>query len=216
MNKLSLKIEHLSKCYDYPVLNDINLKMDNSDFISIIGSSGAGKSTLMNIVGLIENYDSGLYEFNDIVIKNNKDYAKMRTDNIGFVFQSYNLIPQLSCKENILLPLVYSKKRVEEKEIERLAELLDIKKILGQRVNVLSGGEKQRVAMARSLILDPCLLIADEPTGNLDEENRNIICDLLAEENRKGRGILVITHDETVASRAKSILRLEKGVLKKV
>lgn len=216
MNKLSLNVEHLSKSYNYPVLKDINLHMDNYDYISIVGSSGAGKSTLMNILGLVESYDSGIYEFNGTKIKKNKDYAKLRIDNIGFIFQSYNLISQLSCRENILLPLVYKRKKIEEKEIERLADLLDIRKLLEQKVNVLSGGEKQRVAIARSLILNPCLLIADEPTGNLDEENKKIICNLLEEENKKGRGILLITHDDDVAACAKTMLRLEEGVLKKV
>ncbi len=216
MNKLSLNVERLSKSYNYTVLKDINLHMENYDYISIVGTSGAGKSTLMNILGLVESYDSGIYEFNGTKIKKNKDYAKLRIDNIGFIFQSYNLISQLSCRENILLPLVYKRKKIEEKEIERLADLLDIRKLLEQKVNVLSGGEKQRVAIARSLILNPCLLIADEPTGNLDEENKKIICNLLEEENKKGRGILLITHDDDVAACAKTMLRLEEGVLKKV
>ena len=111
------------------------------------------------------------------------------------------------------MPAVYKRKKIEDKELERLAELLNITKLLDQRVNVLSGGEKQRVAIARSLILDPCLLIADEPTGNLDEKNRKIICNLLEEENKKGRGIILITHDDEMAVSAKTMLRLEKGVL---
>ncbi|MEE1304271.1 MAG: ABC transporter ATP-binding protein [Agathobacter sp.] len=213
MNKLNLNIEHLKKSFSYPVLRDINLHMTNSDYISIVGSSGAGKSTLMNIIGLIETYDEGKYEFNGTVIRSNKDYAKLRIENIGFIFQNYNLISQLSCKDNILLPAVYKRKKIEDKELERLAELLNITKLLDQRVNVLSGGEKQRVAIARSLILDPCLLIADEPTGNLDEKNRKIICNLLDEENKKGRGIILITHDDEMAVSAKTMLRLEKGVL---
>ena len=213
MNKLNLNIEHLKKSFSYPVLRDINLHMTNSDYISIVGSSGAGKSTLMNIIGLIETYDEGKYEFNGTVIRSNKDYAKLRIENIGFSFQNYNLISQLSCKDNILLPAVYKRKKIEDKELERLAELLNITKLLDQRVNVLSGGEKQRVAIARSLILDPCLLIADEPTGNLDEKNRKIICNLLEEENKKGRGIILITHDDEMAVSAKTMLRLEKGVL---
>ena len=213
MNKLNLNIEHLKKSFSYPVLRDINLHMTNSDYISIVGSSGAGKSTLMNIIGLIETYDAGKYEFNGTVIRSNKDYAKLRIENIGFIFQNYNLISQLSCKDNILLPAVYKRKKIEDKELERLAELLNITKLLDQRVNVLSGGEKQRVAIARSLILDPCLLIADEPTGNLDEKNRKIICNLLEEENKKGRGIILITHDDEMAVSAKTMLRLEKGVL---
>ena len=213
MNKLNLNIEHLKKSFSYPVLRDINLHMTNSDYISIVGSSGAGKSTLMNIIGLIETYDEGKYEFNGTVIRSNKDYAKLRIENIGFIFQNYNLISQLSCKDNILLPAVYKRKKIEDKELERLAELLNITKLLDQRVNVLSGGEKQRVAIARSLILDPRLLIADEPTGNLDEKNRKIICNLLEEENKKGRGIILITHDDEMAVSAKTMLRLEKGVL---
>lgn len=140
------------------------------------------------------------------------DYSRLRLQNIGFIFQSYNLIPTLSCKENILLPVMYGRSWKQE-NFDRLVDLLQIEHLLSQRVVTLSGGEKQRVAIARSLILDPCLILADEPTGNLDPQNREIIVSLLRHEHQCGRGIILITHDAQTAAAADTILRLEGGVL---
>jgi putative ABC transport system ATP-binding protein len=164
----------------------------------------------MNILGLVEDRDDGEFSFNGKNIEKGKDYSALRKASIGFIFQSYNLIPTLTCVENIRMPLLY------EKEIDRSAEWmekLDIVHLKDQRVNTLSGGEKQRVAIARALILDPCLILADEPTGNLDERNSKIIFSILAEEHAQGRGIVLITHDAHSASCAKTILRLEGGEL---
>ena len=202
----------MQKSYHKPVLQDINLEVSNDSYIAIMGSSGSGKSTLLNILGLIEGYDTGQYIFNGEYIRNNIDYADFRLENIGFIFQSYNLIPSLSCKENILLPTLYNRKNAVQ-NLSELVELLDITKLLDQRVNTLSGGEKQRVAIARALILDPCLILADEPTGNLDSTNREIILELLNHEHKKGRGILLITHDDDTAAHAKTTLLLKNGIL---
>jgi len=194
------------------VLTDINLQVTNDSYITIVGKSGSGKSTLLNILGLVEGYDSGSYTFNGTKIHNGVDYARLRLENIGFIFQSYNLISTMSCKENILLPTMYNKRK-QVQSFDELVELLDIGPLLDQRVNTLSGGEKQRVAIARSLILDPCLILADEPTGNLDPKNRDIILNMLQHENKKGRGILLITHDEAIAAQAKTKLTLTGGKL---
>lgn len=212
MKELRLVLEHLKKSYTRPVLTDINLEVTNDSYVTIVGRSGSGKSTMLNILGLVEGYDGGEYRFNGTLIRNGVDYARLRLENIGFIFQSYNLIPTLSCKENILLPLLYNK-RNKVQDFDELVELLDLGPLLSQRVTTLSGGEKQRVAIARSLILDPCLILADEPTGNLDPKNRDLIMNLLRREHEKGRGIILITHDMEVAKSADTVYLLQNGKL---
>lgn len=213
MKELNLQIEHLKKSYARPVLTDVNLHMTNESYVTIVGKSGSGKSTLLNILGLVEDYDGGEYRFQGKIIRRGTDYARLRLENIGFIFQSYNLIPTLSCKENILLPTLYEK-RGSGRNLNDLVELLELGPLLSQRVTTLSGGEKQRVAIARALILDPCLILADEPTGNLDPKNRDIIMDLLRAEHEKGRAVLMITHDMEIARHAESVYLLEEGSLK--
>ena len=213
MNELELKLEHVQKSYTRPVLTDINLTVTNDSYVTIVGKSGSGKSTLLNILGMVEGYDSGQYIFNGTRIKNYMDYSRLRLENIGFIFQSYNLIPTLSCKENIMLPTMYNR-RNSVQDFDELVELLDIEPLLSQRVTTLSGGEKQRVAIARSLILDPCLILADEPTGNLDPKNRDLIMKLLRREHEKGRGIILITHDMEIAKESEETYLLEMGMLK--
>lgn len=208
---INIVLEGVTKQYDRPVLKNICLNVTNYSYVTIVGKSGSGKSTLMNILGLIENFDEGLYKFNDIVIKNDKDYSKLRSENIGFIFQSYNLIPTLTCRENIMLPMLYSNKKPGD--LDEIIRSLDIVDLLDKRVVLLSGGEKQRVAIARALLLNPSLIIADEPTGNLDRVNTQIVLDLLESENKKGRAVIMITHDEAIAKRAKQVFRLENGVL---
>lgn len=212
MTELNLQLSHLQKSYARPVLTDVNLQITNDSYVTIVGKSGSGKSTLLNILGLVEGYDGGEYVFNGVRIRNYVDYAKLRLENIGFIFQSYNLIPTLSCRENILLPTLYNR-RNRVQSFDDLVELLDIGPLLSQRVTTLSGGEKQRVAVARALILDPCLILADEPTGNLDPKNRQLIFQLLRREHQKGRGILLITHDQETARQANLIYTLEDGQL---
>lgn len=212
MTELDIQISHLQKSYLRPVLTDVNLHITNDSYITIVGKSGSGKSTLLNILGLVEGYDAGEYVFNGTRIANGIDYSRLRLENIGFIFQSYNLIPTLSCKENILLPTLYNRKK-QTQDFDELVELLDIGPLLSQRVTTLSGGEKQRVAIARALILDPCLILADEPTGNLDPKNREMIFKLLRREHEKGRGILMITHDAATAAQADQQFALVGGKL---
>ena len=212
MNELSVELRHIGKSYRRPVLKDINLHIDRDSYIAIVGKSGSGKSTLLNILGLLESYDGGEYIFNGIRIRNHTDYAKLRLHYIGFIFQSYNLIPTLTCRENILLPTLYTS-CPKMRSIRELAATLEIEPLLDQSVTTLSGGEKQRVAIARSLILDPCLLLADEPTGNLDPKNRDVIFRLLREEHQRGRAVVLITHDLTAAAEAKTVLELKNGIL---
>lgn len=212
MKELNIEISHLRKSYTRPVLTDVNLTVTNDSYITIMGKSGSGKSTLLNILVLVESYDEGEYVFNGTRIRNYMDYSRLRLENIGFIFQSYNLISTLSCEENILLPTPYNR-RNRTQDFGDLVELLDIGPLLQQRVNTLSGGEKQRVAIARALILDPCLILADEPTGNLDIRNREMIFHLLRREHEKGRGILMITHDADTAAQADTVYTLQNGRL---
>ena len=212
MKELKLILSHIQKSYTRPVLTDVNLEVNNDSYVTIVGKSGSGKSTLLNILGMVEGYDGGEYILNGTKIRNYMDYARLRLENIGFIFQSYNLIPTLSCKENIMLPTMYNR-RNKVQNFEELVELLDIGPLLSQRVATLSGGEKQRVAIARALILDPCLILADEPTGNLDPKNRDLIMGLLRREHEKGRGVILITHDMQIAQEAKTIYLLENGTL---
>ena len=212
MTDLHLQLRHIQKSYLRPVLSNVNLDVTNDSYVTIVGKSGSGKSTMLNILGLVEGYDRGEYWFNGKLIRNGIDYARLRLENIGFIFQSYNLIPTLSCKENILLPTLYNRHN-QEQSFDELVELLDLGPLLSQRVTTLSGGEKQRVAIARSLILDPCLILADEPTGNLDPKNRDIIMNLLRHEHKKGRGIILITHDMDVAKEAETVYLLQDGIL---
>lgn len=212
MTDLHLELKHIQKSYLRPVLSDVNLEVTNDSYVSIVGKSGSGKSTMLNILGLVEGYDAGEYRFNGKLIRNGADYSRLRLENIGFIFQSYNLIPTLSCRENILLPTLYNK-RNKVQSFDELVELLDLGPLLTQRVTTLSGGEKQRVAIARSLILDPCLILADEPTGNLDPKNRDIIMELLRHEHEKGRGVILITHDMDLAHQADTVYLLEGGKL---
>ena len=212
MKELKLTLSHIQKSYTRPVLTDVNLEVTNDSYVTVVGKSGSGKSTLLNILGMVEGYDGGEYVLNGTKIRNYMDYSRLRLENIGFIFQSYNLIPTLSCKENILLPTMYNR-RNKVQSFEEMVELLDIGPLLSQRVATLSGGEKQRVAIARALILDPCLILADEPTGNLDPKNRDLIMGLLRREHEKGRGVILITHDMQIAQEAKTVYLLENGTL---
>ena len=211
IKELKLTLRNIKKDYDKPVLKGISLAADNNSYIAIVGKSGSGKSTLMNILGLVESYDSGEYYFNNVLIKKGKDYHKIRSENIGFIFQSYNLIPTLTCRENIMLPLQYGGKA--STDLEEIINELDIEQLLDKRVVLLSGGERQRIAIARALVLNPNLIIADEPTGNLDTENKERVLSILDKEHKKGRGVILITHDNEVARRAKKIYCLREGIL---
>lgn len=215
MKELDIRISHLSKAYNRPVLTDVDLYITNESYITIVGRSGSGKTTLLNILGLLEDYDSGEYRFNGSLIRSGRDYSKIRSESIGFIFQSYNLIPTLTCRENIFLPTLYCGRKNDRNDFDGLVHNLGLGPLLDQRVTTLSGGEKQRVAIARALILDPCLILADEPTGNLDEKNKNMIFMLLQNEHKKGRGIILITHDHDTAEQAETVYSLTNGVLVK-
>lgn len=209
--QLLIELSKIHKAFSRPVLKGIDFQLQPADFIAIVGKSGSGKSTLMNILGLIEHFDSGNYWFDGELITNKLDYHRKRLEKIGFIFQSYNLIPTMTSRENILLPTLYY--GAPSPVFEELVERLDIQGLLDTDINVLSGGEKQRVAIARALILQPKIIIADEPTGNLDEENKKIVLNLLQEINSSGCAVVLITHDMAIARQAKTILELRDGLL---
>lgn len=201
------------------VLNNLNLKIEQGMFVAITGESGSGKTTLLNILGTLDEPNAGNYVINNVnILKlNSKELANFRNNNIGFVFQEYLLIPYLSVKENICLPVLHKDKK-EKKFFERKAEeiirTLNIEELSDKKSTKLSGGEKQRVSLARALINDPLLILADEPTGNLDNKTAKIVLDHLFKINKKYRvTVVLVTHDKDLLSYADVVLNLEKGKL---
>lgn len=197
------------------VLKDINLIVKQGDFISIMGPSGSGKSTLINILGLLDSKFRGEYKLNGEIIKslNEDQHATLRNNDIGFVFQQFHLIDEYTVRENILLSFLYSEKKANLKYIESLVEDLGLIDKLNEYPNNLSGGQKQRVALIRALAHKPKFLIADEPTGALDEESRDDILQILQNLNNSGTTIIIVTHDEFVANCSKTRYKMRNGHL---
>lgn len=197
------------------VLKNINLIVKQGDFISIMGPSGSGKSTLINILGLLDSEFRGEYKLNGEIIKslNEDQHATLRNNDIGFVFQQFHLIDEYTVRENILLSFLYSEKKANLKYIESLVEDLGLVDKLNEYPNNLSGGQKQRVALIRALAHKPKFLIADEPTGALDEESRDEILQILQNLNNSGTTIIIVTHDEFVANCSKTRYTMRNGHL---
>ncbi|WP_373102082.1 ABC transporter ATP-binding protein [Streptococcus parasanguinis] len=197
------------------VLKNINLIVKQGDFISIMGPSGSGKSTLINILGLLDSEFRGEYKLNGEIIKslNEDQHATLRNNDIGFVFQQFHLIDEYTVRENILLSFLYSEKKANLKYIESLVEDLGLVDKLNEYPNNLSGGQKQRVALIRALAHKPKFLIADEPTGALDEESRDEILQILQNLNDSGTTIIIVTHDEFVANCSKTRYKMRNGHL---
>ena len=181
------------------VLKDINLQIDKGSIITIKGPSGSGKSTLLSIIGTLDNADSGELLINGISVQDNTNFDKLRNKSIGFVFQFHNLISELTLEENVSLPKMIAKEHLDKKELIELFEYFDLKDRMNSFPNDLSGGEKQRVAVMRAIINNPSIIIADEPTGNLDKENALKMMSLFQKLNtEKKLTIIVATHDENV------------------
>lgn len=215
-----IRITNLSKKYltddvETTALNNINLELAEGDFAAIMGASGCGKSTLLNIIGMLDSPSSGEYYFGDQEVGNvsEKKRADIRKNNIGFVFQSFNLIDELNVFENVELPLVYLgvSKSERKKRVEDVLERMGIAHRRKHYPQQLSGGQQQRVAVARAVIATPKLVLADEPTGNLDSQHGNEVMDLLTQLNNAGTTILMVTHSQHDASYAKRIIRLLDG-----
>ena len=200
-------------------LDKVSLKIEEGEFTSIMGPSGSGKSTLMNILGLLDRFDSGRYLLNgtDVSDLSDAELAGIRNKEIGFVFQSFNLMARMNVLENVMLPLVYGKVPYKERR-RRAAEALE-KVGLGNRLehltNEISGGQKQRVAIARAIVNEPSVLMADEPTGNLDSKTTEDIMRIFQELNDEGTTIVMVTHEPEMAEYTKRIVHFRDGVMKK-
>jgi len=217
-----IRIKNLHKSYEMGsnslhVLKGIDFNVNEGELVAIMGSSGSGKSTLLNIIGMLDNYDNGSYELDNILIKDLDETkaANYRNKFLGFVFQSFNLINYKSAVENVVLPLYYQ--GIKRKEREKIAiEYLDnvgLKNWASHLPSELSGGQKQRVAIARAMVSKPKVLLADEPTGALDSKTSSEVMSLIQEINNSGKTILVVTHEEDIAKMCKRIVRLKDGVI---
>ncbi|MCI4671080.1 MAG: ABC transporter ATP-binding protein [Bacteroidia bacterium] len=220
-----IKLENIAKVYQMGkikihALRDISIEIKSNEYVAIMGPSGSGKSTLMNVLGCLDSPTGGSYWLNgtDVSKMSDRELANIRNQEIGFVFQTFNLLPRYSSLENVALPLVYaglSKK-------DRLAQAREILGSvgLGDRVshkpNELSGGQRQRVAIARALANRPAIILADEPTGNLDTQTSYEIMALFDELHKAGNTILLVTHEEDIAQYAQSIIRLRDGLVEKI
>ena len=196
-------------------LNNINIHIKRHEFVAIIGPSGSGKSTLMNMLGCLDTPTSGTYTLdnNEVSKLNDNELAEIRNSKIGFIFQGFNLLQKISAIENVELPLIYqgvpSKER-QRRSIEALKSV-GLSDRIHHRPNELSGGQQQRVAIARALVSDPPIILADEPTGNLDSKSGKDIIQILRDLNKKGNTIILITHDNNVAKEAKRKIKIQDG-----
>ena len=201
-------------------LNHVTMHIYPREFVSVIGPSGSGKSTLMNIIGCLDVADAGIYRLDGIPIEDytEKELAKVRNRKIGFIFQNFNLIPKLSAEENVELPLIYGGVRASERS-RRVREALDKVGLTHRAKHLpteLSGGQQQRVAIARALVTKPSLLLADEPTGNLDSHTSQEIMDILHDLHEQGNTVVLITHDNDIARQAKRSVHILDGRLSEV
>ncbi|MCX8159243.1 MAG: ABC transporter ATP-binding protein [Candidatus Pacearchaeota archaeon] len=202
-------------------VDGLNIEIKQGDFIAIIGPSGSGKSTTMNLVGSLDLATRGAIYLHNINIEelHESDLAQIRGKTIGFVFQSFNLIPNLTAKENIMLPMIFQgiEKEIREARADELLELVGLTERAEHHPNQLSGGEQQRIAIARALSNDPEIILADEPTGNLDTKNGEIILNYLERLNKNGKTIILVTHDSNIAHKhARIIYHIKDGKLEKI
>jgi len=215
-----IKLKNITKVYtvgkvNIPALKDMSLTIKEGELLSIMGPSGSGKTTLLNILGCLDKPNDGKYfmEEREISLLSDDALSGIRSRKIGFIFQSYNLIPQITVLENIGLPLFYQEldeKFIREESL-KLAKLVGLEDRTSHKPTELSGGQQQRVAIARALINKPVIILADEPTGNLDSSTGKEIMELLAEFNKKGKTLITVTHDLNVASYSKRIVKMLDG-----
>jgi putative ABC transport system ATP-binding protein len=219
---LVIQIERITKEYEMGyttirALKGINLSIHRNEYLAIMGPSGSGKSTLMNMLGCLDTPTTGRYEFNgrDVSAMEDDELAEIRNREIGFVFQTFNLLPRSSAFENVELPLIYANVSAEERRrrAEQAMEAVGLGDRMYHKPNELSGGQRQRVAIARALVNNPSIILADEPTGNLDTRTGEEIMALLENLYARGHTIVVVTHEENIALNARRIVRLRDGLI---
>lgn len=219
---IMITITNLSKIFrteeiETRALNNVNLEINQGDFVTIMGPSGSGKSTLLNIVGLLDSLSEGNYQLAGKEVGNLKERnrAKIRKQQIGFIFQNFNLIDELSVYDNIELPLIYNgvSSNQRKEKVEKIADRLGIAHRLQHYPQQLSGGQQQRVAVARALVNDPKIILADEPTGNLDSKNGNEVMELITDLHAEGATILMVTHSEYDASFSQKTIFMQDGMI---
>lgn len=214
-----LKIEELCKSYgkgdmEVKALDHVNLSIQKGEFVAIIGASGSGKSTLLHMIGGVDEATKGkvIVDGVDLSRLNDTKMAIFRRRKVGLIYQFFNLVPTLNVRENILLPTLLDGKEIDETHFEEIVSILGLKDRLGHLPSELSGGQQQRVAIGRALIYNPAIVLADEPTGNLDRKNSKEIIELLKMSNRKYKQtIIMITHDEQIALEASRVIKIEDG-----
>ena len=214
-----LEVKNISKTYGsgetaVKALKDVSFSVPKGEYVAIVGESGSGKSTLLNMIGALDTPTSGkvLIDGKDIFSMNDRKLTVFRRRNIGFIFQAFNLIPELTVEQNIIFPVLLDYQKPDKKYLEELLAVLNLKERRNHLPSQLSGGQQQRVAIGRALITRPSLILADEPTGNLDSKNSHEIMELLKLSNKKyNQTLIVITHDENIALQADRILTLADG-----
>lgn len=222
MSETIIDIQNISKVYEMGsqkvhAIRDISLNINKNEYVALMGPSGSGKSTLMNILGCLDTPTTGIYNFTGTNVRslNDNQLAEIRNREIGFVFQTFNLLPRATALKNIELPLVYSgiKKAERTERAENALKSVGLDDRMGHKPNELSGGQRQRVAIARALVTSPSIILADEPTGNLDTKTGNDIMKLFENLWKNGNTIIIVTHEEEIALHAKRIIRLRDGVV---
>lgn len=217
-----ISIQHLNKTYimgaeKVEALKDVSINIDKNEYVALMGPSGSGKSTLMNLLGCLDSPSNGQYWLNGIEVStmDDSELAEVRNKQIGFVFQTFNLLPRLSALENVALPLVYAGYSREERleKARKTLEAVGLGDRVTHRPNELSGGQRQRVAIARALVNDPAIILADEPTGNLDTKTSYEIMGLFEQIHQSGNTVILVTHEQDIAQHAHRIVRLRDGLV---
>jgi putative ABC transport system ATP-binding protein len=222
MNTMLISIEHLNKTYimgteKVEALKDVSINIEKGEYVALMGPSGSGKSTLMNLLGCLDSPSRGQYWLNgkEVSTMEDSELAEVRNKDIGFVFQTFNLLPRLSALENVALPLVYAGVSKEDRlaKARKVLEAVGLGDRVTHKPNELSGGQRQRVAVARALVNDPAIILADEPTGNLDTKTSYEIMMLFEEIHKAGNTVILVTHEQDIAMHAHRIIRLRDGLV---